>query len=51
MGDEEWSEALDSCMAVYPKLSNRLSQIDILHEHTTDDYKNQKPARDNSLIP
>lgn len=29
--DEEWTEALDSCKAVSPKLSDRLSQIFILH--------------------
>lgn len=29
--DEEWSETLDSCKAVSPKLSDRLSQIYILH--------------------
>lgn len=29
--DEEWSEALDNCKVVSPKLSDRLTQIYILH--------------------
>lgn len=29
--DEEWGEALESCKAVSPKLSDRLSQLYILH--------------------
>lgn len=31
MEDEEWTEALDTCKVVSPKLSDRLSQIFILH--------------------
>lgn len=31
MEDEEWSEALDTCKLVSPKLSDRLTQIFILH--------------------
>lgn len=30
MENEEWSEALDTCKAVSPKLSDRLTQIYIL---------------------
>lgn len=31
MENEEWEEALESCKAVSPKLSDRLSQIYIIH--------------------
>lgn len=32
MEDEEWEEVLDACMKVSPKLSDRLTQLYILHK-------------------
>lgn len=45
--DEEWTQALDTCKVVSPKLSDRLSQIFILHRAYLTPLRIARYKRDN----